>query len=100
MTSKKSKVHTLEVVEGNVLINIQPHKRAGWTAKEDDISRSFYVPKEYTVSHLKSFLNETILPSKYRQEMSYFLFAYGNILNNHERIGNIYEKYKNNISEK
>lgn len=45
MTSKKSKVHTLEVVEGNVLINIQPHKRAGWNAKEDDISRSFYVPK-------------------------------------------------------
>lgn len=29
---------------------------------------------------------------------SFFLFAYGSILNNHERIGMLFEKYKNKVS--
>lgn len=89
MSSKISKAQTLEVLDGNVLINIQPNKKGGWNSGEET-NHSFYVPKEYTVSHLKQFLNENILSPKYRQEMSYFLFAYGSILNNHEKIGNIY----------
>jgi len=57
MTTSKNKAHTLDVVDGNILINIQPHKRASWTGSNDEVSRSLYVPKQYTVSHLKSFLN-------------------------------------------
>jgi hypothetical protein len=30
---------------------------------------------------------------------SFFLFGYGSILNNHEKIGGIYEKYKNKVSQ-
>lgn len=44
MSSKISKVQTLEVLDGNVLINIQPNKKGGWNSGEET-NHSFYVPK-------------------------------------------------------
>lgn len=42
--------------EGKVLINIQPNKKITKFAS-NDVNLSFYLPEDYTISHLKSFLN-------------------------------------------
>lgn len=33
------------------------------------------------------------------EKQSFFLFAYGSVLNNHEKIGTVYEKYKSQVSQ-
>lgn len=76
--------------EKNVLINVRPSKNSNWAKEVSPQSHSFYVPKEYTVSHLRAYLNDKFFQGVRNQEKSYFLFAYGFILNNHERLGNIY----------
>lgn len=45
MKGSKPNTQSLNVVEGNVLINIQPHKKSSWSGNVEEISRSFYVPK-------------------------------------------------------
>ena len=52
------------------------------------------------MSHLRAYLNEKVFQSLRSQEKSYFLFAYGCILNNHERLGTIYDRFKHQIKEK
>ena len=64
--------------------------------KENE-EHSFYVPKNYTISHLRAFLTSKIFSQRSSHEASYFLFAYGCILNNHEKIGTIYEKFRHQI---
>ena len=63
-------------------------------------SHTFYAPKEYTISHLRAYLNDKFFPGVRSQEKSYFLFAYGSILNNHERLANIFERFKHHIEDK
>ena len=46
--------------EGKVLIVVQSNNSGS-------VSHSFYVPKEFTIGHLKQYLNERILSAKFRQ---------------------------------
>ena len=89
-----SKLQSLEMLENNVLINILPNKGQSKAYLGD---HCFYVPKQYTISHLRAYLNDKFFSSESKQEKSYFLFAYGCILNNHERLGVIYERFKDKI---
>lgn len=91
----KSKTQTLEVIEDNILVSIQSNKSNSWLKENQE--HSFYVPKNYTISHLRAFLTSKIFSQRSSHEASYFLFAYGCILNNHEKIGSIYEKFKHQI---
>ena len=91
----KSKTQTLEVIEDNILVSIQSNKSNSWLKENQE--HSFYVPKNYTISHLRAFLTSKIFSQRSSHEASYFLFAYGCILNNHEKIGTIYEKFRHQI---
>lgn len=90
-------MQTLEIVEDNVLITIKTNKLLGWLTENKD--NSFYVPKTYTVSQLRTYLTYRIFSKSAKTKTSYFLIAYGCILNNNENIENIYEKYKKYIEE-
>ena len=91
----KAKTQTLEVIEDNILVSIQANRSNSWLKENEE--HSFYVPKNYTISHLRAFLTSKIFSQRSSHESSYFLFAYGCILNNHEKIGTIYDKCKHQI---
>ena len=47
-------IQTLEVVDDNILVTVQSNKLLSWLTDSKD--KSFYVPKAYTISQLKSYL--------------------------------------------
>ena len=87
MNNNCSKMQTLEIVDDNILITIKSNKLLGWLTDNKD--NSFYVPKTYTVSQLRTYLTYRIFTKTTKTKSSYFLIAYGCILNNSENIENI-----------
>lgn len=43
--SRKQEVQSLEMVNNNVLINLQPNKNSSWAKEVPSEDRCFYVPK-------------------------------------------------------
>ena len=58
----KSKTQTLEVINDNILVSIQSNKSNSWL--KDNEEYSFYVPKNYTISHLRAFLTSKIFSKR------------------------------------
>lgn len=46
----------LSKLDGNILVNIQPHKDNKKLNKSVE-DFSFYIPEQYTISHLRAYLN-------------------------------------------
>jgi hypothetical protein len=94
--SKKNleKAEDLELVDGNVLVTISPNKQS-WNKTSQPLS-SIYIPKNYTISHLRSYLQDKLFMNS---QHAYFLFAYGCILSNNELIESVYHKFKHHITD-
>ena len=73
-------IQTLEVVDDNILVTVHSNKLLSWLTDSKD--KSFYVPKTYTISQLKTYLTYRIFSNGQNIKSSYFLIAYGCILNN------------------
>lgn len=74
-----------------ILLTITPNKDASTTS-----TYTLSIPSSYTISQLRTYLQNKLFPHD-SQETSFFLFAYGCILNNQEIIANIYEKFKDHV---